>query len=60
MKEKRIYELAYREMMRIWYEAENEHKIVNNEASHRRVHKAWDELKELQQIIDEKFQNKQK
>lgn len=58
MDERRIYELAYKEMIRVWHEAEKEHKRVNNQLSHKRVHKAWDDLKELEKTIDEKFGKK--
>lgn len=55
MDERRIYELAYREMTRIWFEAERCHKIANTELSYKIVHKVFDELKALEEITKEKF-----
>jgi hypothetical protein len=55
MDERRIYELAYREMTRIWFEAERCHKIANTELSYKIVHKAFDELKALEEMTKEKF-----
>ncbi len=53
---KRIYELAWHEALAIWDHEEQLNKVINDEYSHRRVNKAWEVVKELEELIRQEEQ----